>query len=129
MSNSFNYLNDSNAERSAYLHPAVYSPGVVDSTEDPRWIVIHHEDGIEYGPFDDLTYVGEDGRYYHVRVHAQWDPFQRNIKIWLSHELRDGGGGFNDSNSFTIRDWSNTPVHITISTAVANNTAPSFTLV
>lgn len=123
----FQYLDDSYRKRTAYLTPAYEPDGFLGTgTHDPQWYVIHDEDGSINGPYDYLTYVGENLAYYHIQVHAQIRPGTGIIRIWCSHEYRDGGGGFEDSNDFTIRDWSNTPVHLHVQDEVANHTAPLF---
>lgn len=127
----FDYLDDSYKKRTAYLTAPHWPtlPALQLGTSDPQWLVVNtDENNALKGPFDFLTYVGADNQFYHVQVHAEHDGGANDLTITLSHELRDGGGGFSDSTDFTIRDWNNKPVHLEISSSVPNDVPPCFKL-
>lgn len=129
----FDYVDDRGRKLRAYLTKAHFPSttiAVIESgTDDPRWYVIHPEKGdVQEGPFDYLTYVGEDRQHYTVQVHAEYDRGAKDIEIWLEHHLASGGGNYDKRTNFTIRNWDDQPVHLEIFNRVLNDTAPKFQL-
>jgi hypothetical protein len=127
----FDYLDNLGRKLRAYLSKTHFpsTPMFESGTDDPQWYVIHPEkDGQVEGPFDELTYVGEDRQFYTVRVHAKYDSGSNHVRIWLEHHLKSGGGNYDDRTNFTIRDWNDEPIHIQINGTVPNDSAPEFRL-